>query len=364
MLIKKERSRESFENKITHKAKGTQESYKTLLNKWEEFCLEKFNNKDIISELKLVEDDTLWDTLQNWINWNDSKGQMPQVNKFRFSLLKKYLHHRGIKILKEDIEENLDFPTVIEEEPYPLSLEEAQLIIENASYKKKVMYLCMLSSGMRIGETCQLKPKHLDLEKKRIMVKIPSSIAKYNRSRKTFFSSEASKILRPMLKKLGDDELIFGTHDNPKYAETNEMQQLKRLLEKIGLYERQGNGHGKITSHSFRAYFITKVSRFDRDLAHFLAGQKNKMYLPRYDRLTDDEKLKLYLKIEPDLLVNDSEKQKAELEQKEKENSELQSKVNEIDEMKRQQADENARRDQALEYLMRKEKERESNNKK
>ncbi len=337
MLIKKERSRQTFEEKITHKAKGTQESYKTLLNKWEEFSLEKFQNKDIVSELKIVEEDTLWDTLQEWINWNNHKGQMPQVNKFRFSLLKKYLHHRGIKILKEDIEENLDFPTIVEEEPYPMSLEEMQSIIANAPYKKKVMYLCMISSGMRIGETCQLKPKHLDMEKKRIMVKIPASIAKYNRSRKTFFSMEASKILRPLLKKLDDDDdLIFGTHDNPKYAETNEMQQLKRLLEKIGLYEKQENGHGKITSHSFRAYFITKVSRFDRDLAHFLAGQKNKMYLPRYNRLTDDEKLELYMKIEGDLLVNNAEKQKAELEKKQAENSKLQKKVDQIEEMKKQ----------------------------
>ena len=327
MLIKKQRSRQTFEEKITHKAKGTQESYKTLLNKWEEFCLDKFQNKEIISELKLVEEDTLWDTLQEWINWNNRKGQMPQVNKFRFSLLKKYLHHRGIKILKEDIEENLDFPTVIEDEPYPLSLAEAQTIIANAPYKKKVMYLCMISSGTRIGETCQLKPRHVDLDKNRIMVKVLAPIAKYNRSRKTFFSTEASKVLRPMLKNLDDDDLIFGTHDNPKYAETNEMQQLKRLLVKIGLYEKQENGHGKITSHSFRAYFITKVSRFDRDLAHFLTGQKNKMYLPRYDRLTDDEKLALYLKIEGDLLVDDSVKQKAELSKERMEKLELQKEL-------------------------------------
>lgn len=62
---------------------------------------------------------------------------MPQVNKFRFSLLKKYLHHRGITIFKEDIKENLDFPTVIKEEPYGMSLEDAQMIIQNAPYKKK-----------------------------------------------------------------------------------------------------------------------------------------------------------------------------------------------------------------------------------
>lgn len=129
------------------------------------------------------------------------------------------------------------------------------------------MYLCMISSGMRIGEICQIKKKHLDLDKSRIQVNIPASIAKYNRKRITFFSKEVAPLLRQHLKKLSDDDMVFGTHETPKYAEVNEMQQLKRLLNKIGLYERQENGHGKITSHSFRAYFITKVSRFDNDLA-------------------------------------------------------------------------------------------------
>jgi len=314
LLSSRERTKETFKEKISHKAKGTQESYQTLLNKWEKFSLEKFDSEDIISELKISDENTLWDTLQDWINWNHANGLMPQSNKFRFSLLKKYLHHRGIKLFKDDIEENLDFPTATDEELHSLSLEEAQLIIKNAPFKKQAMYLCMISSGMRIGETCQLKPKHLNLEGKRIMVKIPASIAKYNRARTTFFSQEASKLLKTMLKKLDDDDLIFGTNVNPKYAEGNEIQQLKRLLISIGLYQKQENGHGKITSHSFRAYFITKVSRFDRDLAHFLAGQKNKMYLPKYDRLTDDDKLELYMKIEHDLLVDDSTKKQAKIE--------------------------------------------------
>ena len=71
------------------------------------------------------------------------------------------------------------------------------------------------------------------------------------------------------------------------------------------------------------AYFITKVSRFDRDLAHFLAGQKNKIYLPKYDRLTDDEKLELYMKIEPDLSIDDSARSKVELEKEKTENERL-----------------------------------------
>ena len=59
------------------------------------------------------------------------------------------------------------------------------------------------------------------------------------------------------------------------------------------------------------------------------------------------------------LTIDDSARQKVELESERAEKTELQKKVDEIDEMKRQQADENARRDQALEYLMKKEQERE-----
>ena len=89
---------------------------------------------------------------------------------------------------KEDVADNLDFPLKIEEDHYPLSLQEAQSIIDAAPFKKKVMYLCMISSGMQIGEICQLKKKHLDLDKKRIQVNIPASIAKYNKKRTTFFN--------------------------------------------------------------------------------------------------------------------------------------------------------------------------------
>lgn len=65
LLSSRLRTKETFKEKISHKAKGTQESYQTLLNKWEEFSLEKFDSEDIIPELKLVDNEnTLWDTLQ------------------------------------------------------------------------------------------------------------------------------------------------------------------------------------------------------------------------------------------------------------------------------------------------------------
>jgi spore coat polysaccharide biosynthesis predicted glycosyltransferase SpsG len=92
-------------------------------------------------------------------------------------------------------------------------------------------------------------------------------------------------------------------------------------MKKIGLNEKYDNGHHKITTHSFRAYFITKISRQDPNFAKKLAGQKG--YLLQYDRMTDEEKLQKYLEIENELLIFDESKKNAEMEKLKKENSSL-----------------------------------------
>jgi len=57
----------------------------------------------------------------------------------------------------------------------------------------------------------------------------------------------------------------------------------------------------KINTHSFRAYFITKVSRHDPNIAKMFAGQK--IYMGQYDRLTAEEKLEKYIEFESDLYI-------------------------------------------------------------
>ena len=76
-----------------------------------------------------------------------------------------------------------------------------------------------------------------------------------------------------------------------------------------------------INTHSFRAYGITKLSRHDPNFAKKLAGQKG--YLLQYDRMTNEEKLAIYQKFEVDLIIDDSEKQKAEIQALQEEKSEL-----------------------------------------
>lgn len=326
-FLSKQRTRESFDSRLNGKAPGTRKGYETVFNNFERFCQDKYsrNMETVIGELKISSEDEVWDLLQDWLNWNDHLA--PSTLKLRFSFLNNYLHFRGIKLDSKDISYNLTFPKRIKEERFPLELKHIEKIFSIAKFRKKVLYLCQLSSGMRIGELLQLKKKNIEFGKKRLVVHIPVGIAKFNQARTTFFSNESQKLLLPIIKKLDDDDLIFGHPGIPvDSARNTEEQVLVGYLKKVGLDMRyESTGWHKITTHSFRAYFIQKVSRHDNNYAHFLAGHDSKeVYLPQYDRMTLDEKLQKYLEFEPDLIIDNSQGLQLQNEKLEKEKSENQ----------------------------------------
>jgi len=339
-----ERSRESFMVKIASKDEGTQAGYKTALNNFENFTMEKYGKADYISELKEYDFERLYEFLQEWINWNKKRSPRTVVNFF--SRVKKYLYHRGIKLDLQDIKEELDFPNLIEEELYSITVDDINSIFKEMQYKQKTQFLCQSSSLMRIGEMIQLRKRHLILSNQNIIVKIPATIAKFKKGRTTFFSKEASKMLRPLLREMDDNDLVFGSSENKKYSEINSEQILRRIIKKIGLDMRyESTDRFFINTHSFRAFGIGKLSRHDPNFAKKLAGQKG--YLLQYDRMEDKEKLELYQKYEIDLIIDNSEKQKAEIKELEKEKSELESKNQEIQELKKR-LDNVDRRDKLL----------------
>ena len=69
-FLPKERSRATFEEKLTVKDHGTKKNYSVMFNKLERFCREKFNRSmdEVIKELKVSSEDEVFDTLQMWIN--------------------------------------------------------------------------------------------------------------------------------------------------------------------------------------------------------------------------------------------------------------------------------------------------------
>jgi len=310
-MMKSVRSLQSyFDVHLALRSESVKKSSKFALDKFSIF-LKDFHQTSpdkIISDF--ADQELALDTLQEFVNWysrtKTQQGEKPNARTViqTFHNVKRYLHYMGIKFHPLDVKQNITFPQILEEEKHGVTREEIIKILENVSFRKKALYMAQLSSGMRIGELCQLRKKHLDITKKRIMVKIPASFTKTGRARTTFFSKEFDELFRFKINEMKDDDLLFATNPRVRGAVDNEIQNMDYVCKKIGLKN--------VTTHSFRAYFITKVARLDYNLSKLYTGQKG--YLLQYDRLNDEEKLEKYLEFEPELYIYENKVQKKEIE--------------------------------------------------
>ncbi len=343
LLTKKQRAqsrtRESFFNeKLKSKTESTKKGYNAVLRNFDEFCKahHERNSDEIIEELFTVkgedQEDALLEIYQLWVNWNIERKISPQAIQNYFSKLKIYLQYRGLKVPEDEIKDNVEFPKIIKEEKYPLKQEEILKILEASKPHRKSLYLSLASSGMRIGEAVQLRKKDLDFTHERVMIKIPASITKTKTGRTTFISAEAHEMLKSRLKKITPDELIWGTTTRFRSARSSEEEAFRRMIIKIGLDDKyETTTTRKITLHSFRSYFYTRAARHDDNFAHGIMGHTT--YMATYGRLEDEDKLKIYLKIEPDLLIFDQSKKDVEIKNLKHQKSELLEKVNKINEL-------------------------------
>jgi len=288
-------------------------TYRITLDSFEGFL--KDNNYKITQE-------TAEDIVQGYVNWV-SKNHAPRTVSNYYSRIKKYLRHLGFHI------DEIELPKIPEKELYPLKLADIHCIFQELSYKDVTLFLTQIQAGLRIGESVQLRKKHFLNDYDRLVLKIPPNIAKFKRGRTVVIGKEAGDRIKQILKKIDDDELVFGTGENPISSRVNKEAILRNALIKIGLdMKYDDTGRFQINTHSFRAYFITRVSRHDPNIAKKLAGEKG--YLLQYDRLTDEEYVENYLKFEDDLIVFDltQRDQKQNLKQKE-----LEDQIKKMEEM-------------------------------
>lgn len=304
----------SYYDKLSKKSPKTLVVVKMAIGNFDRYCKSKGKTLDqVIEELSRAERTDMYDFLQAWVNAQDLA---PRSIRNYFVQVKKFLRYVGVNIISDDVKEEIDFPEVPKEELHPLDTEtELKPILKQASFKYRAFFLGQASAGYRIGEAVKFRKKHLVLDKKRIIIKIPTSIAKFGKARTCILSKEAGLLWIPIIKKLDDDDLIFGG------TEGTVRDALNRYTEKLGLDKRyESNNRRQIHPHGFRAWFITRLSRKDKDLSYLLSGQEG--YMIQYDRLSDDEKLELYLKYEDSLLVYDDVKKDQKILELEKINEE------------------------------------------
>lgn len=347
-FLSKIRTKEGFLQKISTEPESTQNSRMFAIKNFEAFLGELYSNKrpeQILDEIRSLQgeerENVLFDILQNWINWNQKRGKNNATIRTFFYNVRKYLYYLGIKTDLQDIKENLKFGKKHDDERYPLSDEEYRNIVNAFSRTpvRQALYLTLGSSGMRIGEALKLRKKDLDFSQERIKINIPANITKTRKGRSTYISKEAEIKLKSILDTLNPEDFIFMTkHIEHKNAPIAEQKNLVRVLDRLGLKNRYScNNYRKITSHSFRSYFFTKAARkHGENYAHKLVGHGG--YLIQYDRMNEEEKLKMYLELEPDLVIFDQSKSELEISRLREENQSIEELREEVKKLRENQA--------------------------
>jgi len=189
---------------------------------------------------------------------------------------------------------------------------------------------------MRIGEALSLRKKDFDTNGERIRINITTE-TKTHQGRSTYISKEAESRLQQILEKKGPEDYVFSKTDKKPFS-SNYRRALDRMIKRLGFDEKyESNGFHKITSHSFRAYFFTKaVRKHGENYAHRMVGHGG--YLMQYDRLDEDEKLKMYIELEPEILVFDQTKNELKIEKLREENESISKLREEVKKLREQQA--------------------------
>jgi len=192
---------------------------------------------------------------------------------------------------------------------------ELRKIVMHMPIQGKSLFLLLSSSGMRIGETLQLKLADIDLDKTPMRIQIRGEYTKTGNPRHAFASKEAKESIQEWLKvregyleaaikkshlfeKKSEDSRLFPFENVTAYAVW------RNALKKAKMDERdQSTNFRKIHPHVLRKFFRTRLGAvIPVDIVEALMGHEG--YLTEvYRRYSMEDLAKFYLQGESALLV-------------------------------------------------------------
>lgn len=287
------------------------EAYREAL-KYSFISIEKFTQaqyqkslSEILEDLKIVKDiqTTAEDLIQDYINWAEGTGLAGNSVRNYSGSFASFLKWRRLGFDLLELRKNVVMKKDIEEEAYPLTIKEIRSILDVSKNEDKTKYLIMLSGGLRIREVLGIRKRDVETDLERYAIHVNPNYAKGKKARTTLISFEAMEYLDKMMRQKGQDDFIF-SHDksNIRLSTINEANLFSKIRKRAGLDEKyeQKRNH-KITTHSFRAFFISQFEKTSSGFGHSLSGHSK--YMKQYERFTLEEKIEMYLKTEAYLLV-------------------------------------------------------------
>ncbi|HUT07079.1 MAG TPA: site-specific integrase [Nitrosopumilaceae archaeon] len=317
-------SREEFIK--TRGAKNSQNSAKLALNLFDYFCQDQFKKTGdgIILEIqKAVKIDQNFDRLfrlcNSFVQWlqedqpqviihmrgynSHIKKHTPQSIKMRLSYTRQYMEDFGqMEFSERRFQKMVRLPKDVHEELEPFSKDEIRAFVDASSPKRKALYMTLKDSGMRIGEAVQLKKRDINMTLNPVTITVHANYAKTKRGRTTFLTRETKRFLLPILAKIEDEDLVFGSNKDPMKAATNEGKLFDYLRKNLGFTQKyESNNRHKKNLHSLRAYCATQLSEiYGEEFAHGFIGHAK--YLGQYIR-NKDKLAEKYLRAENNLMI-------------------------------------------------------------
>ena len=195
----------------------------------------------------------------------------------------------NIEINSRLFNKRVKVPKAEEEDPEPFTKEQMRLLLDRCSNHGKLKYMVLKDTGCRIGELVQIRKKDIDISKFPMELKIQASYTKTKKARIAFVTRETAPMLKRLLNKKQDNELIFGTSEDEYVATGTEKtlfayyrKELAKDYPEFGeIY--QSNGRHKKTIHSLRSFTATQCAEaIDETWGHGYIGHKK--YLGQYIR--------------------------------------------------------------------------------
>ena len=291
-------TKDLYLTKLARRSKVTARAHGTAINSFEKY-LEENPSYDVKKKpLKIL------GGFVEYLEKQDKKAR--SINSYLNRLKRYFRLCFGIKLDSDDFKDFVALPQIIEEPLEPLTKDELKLILQNISNpRRKALVWFISSTGCRIAEALQVRVKDIDFTVNPPLVILPAKITKgKKRTRYQYLTKENTPLIQAICSDLDQDDRVFTSAKSLDDANTLEHIALNRILDKIKLNSKyEHNGRYKKSFHSMRAYSSSQIYNQTRDSEYAHAYIGHGTYLVQYLRKSDSERAKMFLEVEPALMV-------------------------------------------------------------
>ena len=266
------------------------------IRKFKQFCVEK--NEEVTQG-------SLYEVLDHFVAWLDSKGLKPKTILDYTSAVKRFLVFSGYEIDEKVFHNKVSMPKVMKILEVPLTIDDVRrlLTIGKPNTRMRALILTLFSSGMRLAEALSVQVQDLDLGARPARANLRAEITKGKRARVTYLSDEAREAIEEITLGAPPERLVFNYSGDIWSRTKIATVSFRRVAERAGLGELLPNHRiHRIHLHLFRKHFITKGSdTIGEHAAHALCGHG--FYMDTYYAKSEADREADYLKLMPKLTV-------------------------------------------------------------